>query len=240
MTPVPLDVPLLFDALLGSAAGGLLGAGTSELAWEGERVTVVGGGATAPLLGRIIWPSSSPTVSMNATVGPATTAWVWRSCRLLGSGWLSGVIQIKTGPLIPWGTMQLLSGCEMVKGAPPVSIWQLKFCGWTIRKRENESGGAMRGTVLTVLSVLALRAGELNCNCVPVVTFPVLVMESGTLASNAVREKQKVQGSHQKFGPVSYGDTRTGDAEVTRACDECPSNGENLLGKHGYVKRLRD
>jgi hypothetical protein len=97
----------------------------------------------------------------------------------------------------------------------------------------------MRGTVLTVVSVLALRADELNCNCVPIVIFPVLVTESGTLASYAVRENKWVQGLHQKFDPVSYGDTRTGNAGVTGPTDECPSDGENLLGKQGYVKRLR-
>lgn len=47
----------------------------------------------------------------------------------------------------------------------------------------------MLRTVLTVVLVLLLRAGELNCNCVPVVIFPVLVTESATLASYAVKGK---------------------------------------------------
>lgn len=148
MMPVPVDVPLLFDALLGSGVGELMGRllelGRSELAWAGERVSVVGGGAPAPVLLLTSWPSVSPTVSTNNTVGPATTVWVWRSCRLFSSGWLSGVIQIATGPLIPWGTMQLPIGCEVLVGWPPMSIWQLKFCGRTARKCEIESGGAMR------------------------------------------------------------------------------------------------
>jgi hypothetical protein len=222
MTPTPLDLPLLFDALLGSAVGELLGGllelGSSELAWAGESVSVVGGGGGAPvplpLLGRMNWPSVSTTVSTNATVGPATTAWVWRTCRLLASGWLSGVIHITTGPLMPSGTVQLLIGCDKLTGMPPMSIWQLKFCGRTTCKREIESGGAMRGTVLTVVSVLALRAAELNCNCVPGVRFPVLVTESGTLASYAVRGKQRCGGgirnltqlvevTHSRVMPVS-------------------------------------
>jgi hypothetical protein len=40
-----------------------------------------------------------------------------------------------------------------------------------------------RGTVLTVVSVLLLRAGELNSKRVSVVTVPSLVMVSATLAS---------------------------------------------------------
>jgi hypothetical protein len=130
MTPTPLDLPLLFDALLGSAVGellgGLLGLGRSELAWAGESVSVVGGGGGAPaplpVLGRTSWASMSPTESMNATVGPETTAWVGRTCRLLASGWLSEVIHITTGPLMPSGTMQLLIGCDKLTGMPPMSI----------------------------------------------------------------------------------------------------------------------
>lgn len=153
MTPTPLDDPL-FDELLGSAAGGvlgsaaeellgsaaeellgellggLLGLGTSELAWAGARVSVEGGGApaAAPLV-LTSCPSASPTVSTNNTVGPATTAWFWRSCRLLFNGWSSGVTQITTGPLMFGGTTHWLSGCEMLTGRPPTIIWQLKFCG---------------------------------------------------------------------------------------------------------------
>jgi hypothetical protein len=41
----------------------------------------------------------------------------------------------------------------------------------------------------------------------------------------------------EKFG--ARVETRTGNAEVT-AADEGPSDGENLLGKQGYVKGLGD
>lgn len=98
----------------------------------------------------------------------------------------------------------------------------------------------MRRTVLTVVLVLPLRAGELNCNCVPVVIFPVLVTESATLANYAVNGKTKVQGMYQKFGLVSYSNTRTGNTGVTRAGDESPRDGENLLGKEGDIERLRE
>lgn len=139
-TPLPLGFPLLFDELLGSAAGVLLGEllgglsvvllglGTSELAWEGVRVSVEGGGVPAPApLVLTSCPSASPTVSANSTVGPATTGWFWRSCRLLFSGWLSAVIQTATGPVMFGGTTHWLIGCEMLTGRPPTIIWQ-KLC----------------------------------------------------------------------------------------------------------------
>lgn len=82
-------------------------------------------------------------------------------------------------------------------------------------------------------------AGELNCNDVPMVIFPVLVMDSAALASYAEREK-KMPRSHQKSDPVNYSGTRTGNAEVTRSFDECPCDGENLRGSQGHVKGLGD
>lgn len=96
-----------------------------------------------------------------------------------------------------------------------------------------------RETVLT--SVLPLIAGELNVNDVPVVIFPVFVMESAALASYAERgKKKKGAGSHQKFDPVRYSGTRTSNAEVTGALDESPCDGENLWGSQSHVKGLRD
>lgn len=57
-----------------------------------------------------------------------------------------------TGPLMPAGTTQLLASREIENVIPPCSIWQ------------------------NMPSMLPLREGELNCNWVPVVTVPVLVM----------------------------------------------------------------
>lgn len=153
---IPLAIaplPLPFDALLepvllelggrpvGRLVEELLRLDRSGVAWEGERVCVKGGGAPAPLplLLRTSSPSVSDCVSMNVRVGPAMTGWVARSCGLLISGWLSGVTQIATGPLMPWGTTHWLNGSEMVLGNPPTSIWQLKFCG----QGEIDSGSAM-------------------------------------------------------------------------------------------------
>ena len=68
---------------------------------------------------------------MKAMVGPATIALLWRSTAPPFSGWPSDVIQIATGPLMPWGTTHWPIGSGMEKGRPPASIWQKKPCGWT-------------------------------------------------------------------------------------------------------------
>jgi hypothetical protein len=67
---------------------------------------------------------------MKAMVGPATTALLWRSTAPPFSGWPSDVIQIATGPLMPWGTTHWPIGSGMEKGRPPTSIWQKYPCGW--------------------------------------------------------------------------------------------------------------
>ena len=46
---------------------------------------------------------------------------------------------------------------------------------------------------MLLTSVLPLMAGELNCNDVPMVIFPVLVMDSAALASYAEREKKNAK-----------------------------------------------
>ena len=92
------------------------------------------------------------------------------------------------------------------------------------------------GTVLTVVSVLLLRAGELNCNCVPIVTFPVLVTESAVLASYAVREKQRCRGcirnltwlvtvTHARVMPVLQGPLKN-----------APAIARTSLGRKGMSK----
>lgn len=48
-----------------------------------------------------------------------------------------------------------------------------------------------------------------------------------------------MQRSYQKFGLVSFSDTRTSNAGVARAGDESPRDGENLIGKHGDIESLR-
>jgi len=140
MTPLPFDVLLPFDELLGPVelelvgrpVGRLVGGLVEEMprldrrvpAWSGEIVCVKGGGAPAPLplLLRTSSPSVSDCVSIKVTVGPAMTCWLARVIGLLGSGWSSGVTQIATGPLMPEGTIQLLSGCEMETAKPPTII----------------------------------------------------------------------------------------------------------------------
>lgn len=88
-------------------------------------------------------------------------------------------------------------------------------------------------TILT--SVLLLMAGELNVKAVPVVTVPVLVIESAWLASYT-----KYMASEIWSSQVSYGGTRTGNAEVTSTSNESLSDGKNLRGSEGDIKGLRD
>lgn len=133
MAPLPLLLldellePVLLElggTLVGRLVEELLRLDRSGVAWEGEMVCVKGGGAPAPLplLLRTSSPSVSDSVSMNVMVGPAMIGWVARSAGLLISGWLSGVTQIATGPLMPCGTTHWLNGSEMVVGNPPTSI----------------------------------------------------------------------------------------------------------------------
>lgn len=42
------------------------------------------------------------------------------------------------------------------------------------------------------------------------------------------------------LGPVSYSDTLTSNASFTRAAEEYLRDGNNLVGKEGYVKGLRN
>ena len=80
------------------------------------------------LLGRTILDRSSITMSMKTISGPATIALLCLSTAWPFTGWSSDVIQIATGPLIPFGTTHWLRGREREKGMPPVSIWQWKPC----------------------------------------------------------------------------------------------------------------
>ena len=93
--------------------------------------------------------------------------------------------------------------------------------------------GAGKERVLTVASVLLLSAGELNVNSVPLVIVPLLVTVSAVLASCA-------GGRIRNLGTVSYSDTRTSNAGFTRAAEEYLRDGDNLVGKEGYVKGLRN
>ena len=83
--------------------------------------------------------------------------------------------------------------------------------------------------------VLLLRAGELNCNEVPVVTVPVLVTESEGFASGVTKA---ISIGVQKWDRGGRGKC-TCDTEVA-TFDEGAGNGKNLLGKEGYVEGLRD
>jgi hypothetical protein len=89
-----------------------------ELAWSGVIVDIDG------LAARTIPLSVCCIVSIKAIVGPATILSCARSTTSLRSAWLSLVIQMATGPSIPFGTMHWLNGREIEKGRPPASIWQ--------------------------------------------------------------------------------------------------------------------
>ena len=139
----------------------------SELACDGGSVVVDvdvggGGGGAAPL-GLLLlfwtsWPSVSGFVSMNAMVGPATSALLPRWTALPFSGWSSDVTKIATAPLMPWGTTHWLIGSEMEKGRPPVSIWQKKPC-WTVRSSTVVGAG---GQVAHVSTTVDSGRGELQ------------------------------------------------------------------------------
>lgn len=83
--------------------------------------------------------------------------------------------------------------------------------------------------------VLLLRAGELNCNEVPVVTEPVLVTESEGFASGVTKA---ISIGEQEWDHGGRG-KRTWDTEVA-TFDEGAGDGKNLLGKKGDVEGLRD
>lgn len=78
---------------------------------------------------RANWARTSGAVSMNAMVGPAMILSVAWSRTLLASGWLSEVMKIATGPLMPSGTTHWSKGRAMANAAPPTSIWHAKPCG---------------------------------------------------------------------------------------------------------------
>jgi hypothetical protein len=99
------------------------------------------------------------------------------------------------------------------------------------------------GTVLTEISVLFKfsMGGAANNKGEPVVIGPKLRTSIAILASYPVMEKKpKVQGLRQNIGRVSYSDTRTSNAGVTNVAEERLRDGDNLVGKHGHVKGLRD
>lgn len=130
---------------------------------------------------RTSWPSAWGWVSMKAIVGPATNWDEARSRTLLRRGWLSDVIQIATGPLIPSGTMHWLIGREIDIGVPPNIIWQNNFCtsmfDKSLRNRMNE-----RKLTSTSWETVPLRAEEENDRTVPGPTDPVFVMVNVGLA----------------------------------------------------------
>jgi hypothetical protein len=80
--------------------------------------------------------------------------------------------------------------------------------------------------------VLLLRADDLNCKDVPVVTVPVLVTASEGLAKGAI----KAMSVKEKLKPRGERTRNTKAATL----NERAGNGKNLLGKEGDVKRLGD
>jgi hypothetical protein len=76
------------------------------------------------------------------------------------------------------------------------------------------------GTVLTVVSVLLLRAGELNSKRVSVVIVPLLVTVSATLASYAVRRRKKCRGCVR----ILAGLVTVTDARVMPVSQSSPKN----------------
>ena len=72
----------------------------------------------------------SGTESMKARAGPATTLdkTIWTSGE---TGCWSLTMNRATGPLMPSGTTHWSKGRTIASGAPPISIWQVKFCSNT-------------------------------------------------------------------------------------------------------------
>lgn len=95
---------------------------TPSFTWEGAGVSLVTEAELVALVFRTTDASGSGIESMKVISGPATTVWFWRSTTFVFSGWLSDVIKIATGPLIPSGTTHWSIGKERVAFAPPVSI----------------------------------------------------------------------------------------------------------------------